>query len=111
MRSITAVVPVSIRSDADEALFGNAIAQWFATTGSGIVDPAERVRAVTDSTRIAREAFEEKDRHLTKDWYDFWPLRRLYIFGLPAVVTSIIKRPAYNIVVSNVSGTARPIVQ
>ncbi len=108
-RSISAVVPVSIRSDSDEALFGNAVAQWFATTGSGIVDPGERLRAVSDSTRISRQAFEGKDRHLTKDWYDLWPLRRLYIFALPSMVTSIIKRPAYNIIVSNVSGPRVPL--
>jgi hypothetical protein len=106
---MTAVVPVSVRTADDESIFGNAISQWFASTGSNIVDPAERLRSVMHSAQLARSAFAAKDRTLSKDWFDLWPLRRLYLFGLPWVVTSIIKRPAYNVIVSNVPGPDVPL--
>lgn len=108
-RDLTAVVPVSIREKGDPSIFGNAVSQWFATTGSSIVDPAERLRAVSRSTRVSRSAFEAKDRTLSKDWFDLWPLRRLYIFGLPAVISRFIKNPAYNVIVSNVPGPRVPL--
>ncbi|MBW2713102.1 MAG: wax ester/triacylglycerol synthase family O-acyltransferase [Deltaproteobacteria bacterium] len=108
-RSITAVVPVSIRTEEDNPLFGNVLGQWFASTGSGIVDPGDRIRAVMESTRVSRRAFEAKDRKLSKDWYDLWPLRRLYLFALPKAITSVIKRPAYNVIVSNVKGPRIPM--
>jgi diacylglycerol O-acyltransferase / wax synthase len=107
--ALTAAVPVSVRGSGDEPDFGNAIAYWFASTGSDVADPAERVAAVTQSTRAARALFEARDPRLQADWLDHWPLRRAYIDGFQALVGALLRRPSYNVIVSNVRGPTRPL--
>jgi WS/DGAT/MGAT family acyltransferase len=103
-QAISAVVPVSVRLASDDPTFGNAVSQWFASTGSHIEDPVERIRIVTASTRAARNNFAGQSPTLSREWFDLWPLRKLYIIGLPKLITSLLHRPSYNIIVSNVPG-------
>lgn len=106
---LTAAVPVSVRRKGDAPDFGNATATWFASTGSDCADPLERLHAVTKSTRAARARFEAGDPHLAVEWLDHWPLRRIYLDGLQRVARSVVGRPSYNVIVSNVRGPARPL--
>jgi WS/DGAT/MGAT family acyltransferase len=108
-RSLTAAVPVSVRQDHEDATFGNATAYWFATTGSDVSDPVERLHAVAQSTRTARELFEARDARLSVDWLDHWQLRRIYIDGLAKFMSALVGRPSYNVIVSNVRGPSRPL--
>lgn len=108
-RALTAAVPVTVRGADDDPAFGNAVAYWFATTGSDLSDPVERVRAVAESTRAARALFATRDPRLAMDWLEHWPLRRLYLDGLPAFVGALVGRPSYNVIVSNVRGPSRPL--
>ena len=108
-RPLTAAVPVSVRRQQDDPAFGNAIAYWFATTGSDLADPLERLRAVASNTRVARALFEACDPRLSVDWFDHWLLRRLYLSGLPAILGGLLGRPSYSVIVSNVRGPSRPL--
>jgi WS/DGAT/MGAT family acyltransferase len=107
--ALTAAVPVSVRVKLDEPAFGNALAYWFATTASNLEDPLERLRAVADSTRAARSLFAKRDPRLAVDWLDHWVLRRLYLDGLPAIVSALFGRPSFNVIVSNVRGPSQPL--
>lgn len=106
---LSAAVPVSVRSTQDDPAFGNALAYWFATTGSHLEDPLERLRVVAESTRAARSLFERRDPRLAVEWLDHWVLRSLYLHGLPAFVGALVRRPSYNVIVSNVRGPSRPL--
>jgi diacylglycerol O-acyltransferase len=106
---LSAAVPVSARREGDDPLFGNATAYWFATTASHLADPLERLRAVAESTRVARVLFAERDPRLPLEWLDHWPLRRLYLDGLSWLGGALLQRPAYNVIVSNVRGPSRPL--
>ena len=106
---LSAAVPVAVRGPDDDPVFGNATAYWFATTGSDVADPAERLRTVAESTRAARALFEARDPRLPVDWLDFWILRRVYLNGLALAGRALARRPTFNVIVSNVRGPADPI--
>jgi WS/DGAT/MGAT family acyltransferase len=108
-RPLTAAVPVSVRQEREDPSFGNATAYWFASTGSDVPDPVERLRTVAQSTRAARDLFEARDSRLPVDWLEHWPLRRLYLDGLAKFMSAIVGRPSYNVIVSNVRGPSRPL--
>jgi len=108
-KPLTAAVPVSVRREQDDSTFGNAIAYWFASTGSDVANPAERLRAVAEGTREARALFEARDPRLTVDWFEHWTLRRLYLAVLPTFLGALLGRPSYNVIVSNVRGPAHPL--
>jgi len=71
-RALTAAVPVSVRREGEDPAFGNATAYWFATTGTDLADPAERLVAVAASTRAARALFQACDPRLAVEWLDHW---------------------------------------
>jgi WS/DGAT/MGAT family acyltransferase len=107
--SATAAVPVSVRGADEDPIFGNAVAQWFASTGSDCADPVERMCVVMESTRAARELFAARDARLAVDWLDYWPLRRIYLDGFPRVVASLLRRPAFTVIASSVRGPEQPL--
>lgn len=106
---LSAAVPVSVRREEDDPLFGNATAYWFSTTASHLADPLARLRAVAESTRAARALFQERDPRLAVDWLEHWPLRSLYLNGLSRLGGALLHRPTYNVIVSNVRGPSRPL--
>jgi WS/DGAT/MGAT family acyltransferase len=100
----TAAIPVSVRTPDKDPALGNAIAQWFASTGSHIEDPVERLEHVCESTRVARELFAAQDSRLPVDWLDYWRLRWLYLGGFQRLVAFLTRRPSCTVIVSNVRG-------
>jgi len=107
--ALTAAVPVSVRSPSEDPTFGNATNYWFASTGSDEADPAERLRAVTASTRAAREQFAVQDPRLAIDWLDHWTLRRIYLDGFQKLAALLLRRPSYHLIVSSVRGPQQPL--
>jgi diacylglycerol O-acyltransferase / wax synthase len=107
--SLTAAVPVSVRNEQDDPTFGNAMAYWFAHTATHVADPAERLEVVARSTRAARALFETRDSRLAMQWFDHWPLRRIYLDWIQVFVRWLTRRPSYNVIVSNVRGPERPL--
>ncbi len=105
----TAAVPVSVRTRDEDPTLGNAVAQWFASTGSHLADPVERLRHVSESTRIARELFAARDNRLPVDWLEFWRLRWLYLGLFQRLAASVLRRPSFTVIVSNVRGPHQPL--
>jgi WS/DGAT/MGAT family acyltransferase len=108
-RPLTAAIPASLRRPGDPPDFGNAVGVWYASTGSHLGDPAERLRHVAASSRASRAAFHERDATAVLDWLDYWPLRRLYLDGLPVLAKRLLHRPPVNVIVSNVAGPRTPL--
>jgi WS/DGAT/MGAT family acyltransferase len=107
--SLTAAVPVSVRNEEDDPIFGNATAYWFASTGSAVADPVERLEAVARSTRAARSLFATRDPRLAMRWLEHSRLRRAYLDGIQVFLRWLLRRPSFNVIISNVRGPERPL--
>lgn len=107
--ALTAAIPTSVRTAEEDPTFGNATNYWFASTASDTADPIERLRRVAESTRAAREQFALQDPRLAVDWFDHWPLRRLYLSGFQKLASRLLRRPSYHLIVSNIRGPQQPL--
>lgn len=106
---LTATVPMSVRQPDDYPTFGNATVPFSATTGSDIADPAERLRAVAESTRAARALIEARGDERWVKWYDHWLVRGVYVARFPTLVSAFLRVPSFNVIVSNVRGPAEEL--
>lgn len=106
---LSAAVPVSVRQAGDDASFGNAVSPWFASTGSHIEESEERLKHIIASTQAARKKFATEQPEIDREWLEYWPLRKFYLVNLPKMITAIIRRPTYSIIVSNVPGPREPL--
>jgi WS/DGAT/MGAT family acyltransferase len=104
--SLIATSPVSLRTDEESGAYGNRISYWYVTLGTDEADPVTRLEAVMRSTQAARQ-WASSDRSLFSDWQDYYVLFRLLTRRLLALTERIMRRPAFNAIVSNVRGPAR----
>lgn len=105
--SLTAVVPVSMRPPGGEVDWGNHVARWNVTFGTDIADPVERLKAIAEATRTAREVQAERDALLQHDWMEYWPLFWFYSRALPLVGERMSHRPTFSLIASNMRGPQR----
>lgn len=98
-KSLTAGLPVSIRSDESA---GNAISFIIARLHTDIADPLERLQAIHRSTTVAKDRFKSLDHRVTRE-----ALGTL-VMGpyIAQVVTNVAGRstPVFNLIISNVPG-------
>jgi WS/DGAT/MGAT family acyltransferase len=104
--SLTATSPVSLRTDEESGAYGNRISYWYVTLGTDQADPVARLAAVSQSTQAARQ-WAASDKSLFSDWQDHYMLFRLLTRRLLAVTEKLVRRPAFNAIVSNVRGPGR----
>ncbi len=101
-QTLIANVPVSVRQGTDAAV-GNAITFLYATLGTTIEDPVERITAIKESMRLGKARVPQV-RGLAMDTYTL-------ALMLPVMSEAILgtggrTRPAANVVISNVPGPA-----
>jgi WS/DGAT/MGAT family acyltransferase len=101
--SLTATSPVSLRTDEESGTYGNRISYWYVSLGTDEADAAARLAAVGRSTQAARQ-WAARDRSLFSDWQDYYVLFRLLTRRLLTVTERLMRRPAFNAIVSNVRG-------
>ncbi|WP_406050501.1 WS/DGAT/MGAT family O-acyltransferase [Kribbella sp. NBC_00889] len=103
-KALTAMVPVSLRGEADAPGGGNALSTLIADLATDEADPEQRIRRIIASTTYAKGVLSELS-----------PLQRLLVgalgFGVAgpaAVLPGVAGRttPPYNVVISNVPGPA-----
>ncbi|TCC59598.1 wax ester/triacylglycerol synthase family O-acyltransferase [Kribbella pittospori] len=103
-KALTAMVPVSLRGDADAPGGGNALSTMIADLATDEADPEQRIRRIMASTTYAKGVLSGLS-----------PLQRLLVgalgFGVAgpaAVLPGVAGRttPPYNVVISNVPGPA-----
>jgi WS/DGAT/MGAT family acyltransferase len=103
-QSLTVNVPVSVRAEG-EAGVGNAITFIYATIGTDLDDPVERLRAVGASTQAAKERLP----HASPAMMDVYTTLLMGPFLAPAVTgAGGLGPPDANLVVSNVPGLPEP---
>jgi diacylglycerol O-acyltransferase len=108
---LVAMVPISVRADDEKGAMGNRVSGMLVSLATTIEDPVERLRAISQSTRQAKD----QDRAIGADTLTNWTE-----FAAPAVaaraarLVSTLKvadrvRPLFNVVISNVPGPNFPL--
>lgn len=100
-RTLTANVPVSVREEGAGARVGNAITFLYASLGTDIADPVERIRAIHDSTQLGKARLPEVGG-VAMDAYT--ALLMAPFLGQAIAGVGGTGQPAANLVVSNVPG-------
>ena len=109
---LVAVVPISVRSDPDVPSVGsNQVSAMFTSLATDLPDPKERIDAIAEVTRAAKDQHNAIGAKMLQDWAEF---------AAPAVFTRASRlyssmslanrhRPIHNLVVSNVPGPPFPL--
>jgi WS/DGAT/MGAT family acyltransferase len=107
---LVAVCPISVRADADAQL-GNKVSAMFTSLATHVEDPLERLRAISEMTKGAKEEHNAVGATMLQDWAEFAApntfnlASRLYSsFGLAGS-----HRPIHNVIISNVPGPSFPL--
>lgn len=104
-RPLTAGIPVNVRP-ADDQGHGTAISFIMANLGTDIADPKKRLKAITSSTRAAKDHLQTLPRSALTQYTML--VMAPYILAL---VTGIggRTRPVFNVTISNVPGPDKPL--
>lgn len=110
-RPLVAGVPVSTRGDESVSMGANLLSAMFVPLATDIDDPVERLLAIHESTKGAKEDFQAIGADRLQDWAEFSGPR---LFGLAMRLYSQMEladrhRPAINYLVSNVPGPPIPL--
>jgi WS/DGAT/MGAT family acyltransferase len=108
---LTAAVPVSTRSQDQIGSFGNVVSGMFASLATDVVDPVERLRAVSAGTRSAKRIYETGIEDAVMRWASV---------PRPAAVALAVRffsrlhltehlPPIFNLLISNVPGPNAPL--
>jgi diacylglycerol O-acyltransferase / wax synthase len=112
-RSLIAVVPVSVRANDDtgESLGSNRVSAMFSTLATDIDDPVERLRAISEGNKGAKEEHKAIGADMLTEWGE---LAAPTTFSLAARVYTGLRLAerhpvVHNLVISNVPGPRFPL--
>ena len=109
-RPLVAGVPVSTAAD-PERLGGNKVSNMFTALRTDIADPIERLRAIHEVTKAAKEFHNVLGSEMLRDWSEITPPRPfawfMRMYSRRELATR--HRPPINLVVSNVPGPRTPL--
>jgi diacylglycerol O-acyltransferase len=103
--SMTAMVPVNVRPK-DDPGGGNEVGAILASFGTDVADPLERLRVVIASTKRGKAQLQGMSKNAIVQ-YAALMLAPMLLSQLPWAAGRV--RPAFNVVVSNVPGSERPL--
>lgn len=103
---LVAMVPVSLRTEAEADAGGNMVGSILCNLATDIDDPAQRLAAISASMRANKQVFAELPRvqALALSAMNIAPLG---LAGVPGFVSSA--PPPFNVVISNVPGPTEPL--
>ena len=107
---LIAVCPISVRGEGDEA-GGNKVSAMFTSLATDVDDPIERVRAISEVTKGAKEEHKAVGADMLQNWAEFAGPNT---FNLASRLYSSLgladaHRPIHNVVISNVPGPNFPL--
>jgi WS/DGAT/MGAT family acyltransferase len=103
--AMTAMIPVNIRPKGDPG-GGNEVGAILASLATDVADPRDRLRAIVASTKRAKEQLQGMSRNALMQ-YSALLLSPMLLSQIPGAAGRV--RPAFNVVVSNVPGSERPL--
>jgi len=104
-KSLTTGIPVNVRP-ADDQEAGTAISFIMANLGTDIADPKKRLKAITHSTRIAKDHLQSLPRGALTQYTML--VMAPYILALMTGIGGR-TRPVFNVTISNVPGPDKPL--
>jgi WS/DGAT/MGAT family acyltransferase len=107
---LIAVCPISVRGDEDDA-GGNKVSAMFTSLATDIDDAAERVKAISEVTKGAKEEHRAIGADMLQNWAEFAGPNT---FNLASRLYSSLglagsHRPIHNVIISNVPGPNFPL--
>ena len=110
-KPLVASVPISVRTEGDSSEAGNRLSTMFASLPVQLEDPVERLLAVAESTKGAKEVHGAIGADMLGDWAEF---AMPALFGRVARLYSSMgladrHPPIHNLVVSNIPGPPIPL--
>ncbi len=108
---LVAMVPVSVRTEEHKDTYGNQVSAMSASLHTHIADPLQRLEAIHESMRVAKEQHQALPAGLLQDFAQFAPpavAARAARVIARATVANWMDVP-FNVVISNVPGPQFPI--
>jgi len=108
---LIAMVPVSVRTEAQEATFGNQVSAMSASLHTDVEDVATRMQRIHESMKVAKEQHQALPATLMQDFAQFAPpavAARAARVIARATVAEWMDVP-FNVVISNVPGPQFPL--
>jgi len=102
---LVAQVPTSVRAEGDKEV-GTKVAAMFASLGTDIADPLDRLEAIQDSMSSAKEMRTDLSELHTINLTDATPPLLINLAARAVTLAGLEKRipPVFNLIVSNVAG-------
>jgi diacylglycerol O-acyltransferase len=109
--SLVGMVPVSVRTEEEAGALGNRVSAMLVSLATGIADPVDRLRRISDETRMAKHQSQLVDAQVFAGWAQAL---------VPSVATRLSRlvtnfrlfdhvAPLFNLIVSNVPGPDFPL--
>ena len=108
---LIAMVPVSVRTGEQQGNFGDQVSAMTTSLHTHVEDPGQRLQAIHQSMRVAKEQHEALPASLLQDFAQFAPpavAARAARVIARATVANLVD-PPFNVVISNVPGPQFPI--
>ena len=108
---LVAVVPISVRGEVADESSSNQVSAMFVSLATDIADPIDRLRAIAESTRGAKEDHKAIGATMLQDWAQF---AAPAVFARASRLYSSMRladrhRPIHNVIISNVPGPPVPL--
>jgi diacylglycerol O-acyltransferase / wax synthase len=110
-KPLLAVVPISIRTAEQAATAGNQVSGMVSPLATNLSDPAERLKAASESMRAAKDQHAALPAHLLQDFSQFAAPAAAQLVADTAATLRWADRmtPPFNLAVSNVPGPREPL--
>lgn len=108
---LIAAIPVSVRARDQAASFGNVVSGMFASLATHIDDPVERLLAIAQGARSAKEIFSYGLEDIVMEWAQVPSPATFALAARLSTWMHLSERlpPLYNLLISNVPGPPVPL--
>lgn len=108
---LVALVPASVRGDADATTAGNRVSPMLVSLATTVADPLQRLQAIAASARSAKAQERDVGTAPLTDWAELAP--PILVAGAAQLASALrlaeLVPPAFNVSVSNVAGPPMPL--
>jgi diacylglycerol O-acyltransferase len=109
--SLVAMVPISVRNDAERGALGNRVSAMLVSLATGVEDPAARLQVISAGMQLAKEQQKTVGSELFSNWAQ--ALFPMVATRVSRLVTNLRLfdhlPPLFNVVVSNIPGPDVPL--